>query len=328
MPCCPPCRARPGPDKIWQHRPSAIWPLLGAGALAGRATDPDLAGGALTLLALAGAESRLGGLGALGEAFIAAAASVPFRLGQEASEVVAEPGRFGRRVTSVLLADGTCVEADAVISTLDYKRSILSLFPWSALPPAMTASACHFRMGGGTARLLLALTRPSACAAPLLLAGDDQARAAFRRGAVPLRPSLLIDPVSHRDSSLAPADGATLTVTLAGIPAQLFDGPWTADRRLRLAASALGRIEEALPGTVAALAGIQVLVAPDFEARLGVSAGDLDGGELSPDQMLGMRPGARTAVAGFYLGGASTMAGPLGTGAAGYAAALSLLADR
>jgi phytoene dehydrogenase-like protein len=44
--------------------------------------------------------------------------------------------------------------------------------------------------------------------------------------------------------------------------------------------------------------------------------------------MLAQRPGARTALTGFYLGGASTAAGPLGTGAAGYAAALSLLANR
>jgi phytoene dehydrogenase-like protein len=65
-----------------------------------------------------------------------------------------------------------------------------------------------------------------------------------------------------------------------------------------------------------------------MEARLGASGGDLDGGQLAPDQMLAFRPGARTAMAGFYLGGASAAAGPLGTGAAGYAAALSVLADR
>jgi phytoene dehydrogenase-like protein len=183
-------------------------------------------------------------------------------------------------------------------------------------------------MGGGTTRLLLALKRPSGCAAPLLLPGDGAARAAFRRGAVPLQPALLIDPVSVRDSSLAPAGGTVLTVTMAGIPACLFDGAWTPEKRAQLAAAALRRIEVALPGTLAALAGIRVIVPPDMETRLGASEGDLDGGQLSADQMLGLRPGARTALPGFYLGGASTAAGPLGTGAAGYTAALSLLADR
>ena len=65
-----------------------------------------------------------------------------------------------------------------------------------------------------------------------------------------------------------------------------------------------------------------------MEALLGASEGDLDGSQLSPDQMLALRPGVRTAQAGFYLGGASTAAGPLGTGAAGFAAATALLADR
>jgi phytoene dehydrogenase-like protein len=321
-----PAPAWPGQDLA--GRALSEWPDLQAWALLGRATDPDLAGSAMTLLALSGAEPRQGGLGAVGEAFIAAAAATPFRLGVEASEIVVERGRFASRATGLLLADGSLIEADAVISTLDFKRSTLALFPWAGLPSAMTASAAQFRMGGGAARLLLALKRPAGCAAPLLLPGDAGARAAFRRGAVPHQPSVLIDPVSMRDPSLAPADGAVLTVTMTGIPGRLFDGTWTAEKRAQLAAATLRRIEAALPGTLAALTGIRVVVPPDMETRLGISEGDLDGGQLSPDQMLGLRPGARTQLPGFYLGGASAAAGPLGTGAAGYAAALSLLADR
>ena len=323
--------ALPGPAWPGQDlaaRALSEWPDLQAWALLGRATDPDLAGSAMSLLALAGAAPRRGGLGAIGEAFIGAAASAPFHLGLEASEIAVESGRLSSRAVGVLLADGSRIQADAVISTLDIKRSTLALFPWAVLPPVMTAGAAHFRMGGGTARLLLALKRPSGCGAPLLLPGDGTAPAAFRRGAVPQRPALLIDPVSVRDPSLAPEGAAVLTVTMTGIPAQLFDGAWTVAARAGLAAAALRRIEAALPGTLAALAGIRVIVPPDMEARLGASEGDLDGGQLSPDQMLSLRPGARTKLPGFYLGGASAAAGPLGTGAAGYAAALSLLADR
>jgi phytoene dehydrogenase-like protein len=115
---------------------------------------------------------------------------------------------------------------------------------------------------------------------------------------------------------------------MAGIPARLFDGPWTEEKRLRLAAGALRRIDAMLPGTLAALGGIRILTPPDIEAQLGASEGDLDGGQLAPDQMLAFRPGARTLLPGFYLGGASSAGGPLGTGAAGFAAATSLLADR
>ncbi len=317
--------AWPGADLA--ARRLADWPHLRAWALLGRATDPHLAGSALTLLGLAGAESLRGGLGALGAGFARAAAGAQFSLGAQASEVMIRRGRFGSHAAGVSLADGSTIEADAVISTLDLRSSLLSLFAWGALPPAMTASACHFRMGGGTARLLLALKRPSAATAPLLLPGDDAARSAFRRGAAPKSPALLIDPVSSRDATLAPPGCATLAVTVSSIPARLFDGAWTQERRLRLSAAVLARVEAVLPGTLGALSGLRIIVPPDIEEQLAVTDGDLDGGLYAPDQMLGLRPGARTALNGFYLGGPSCAAGPLGTGAAGFAAATSLLAD-
>lgn len=320
--------APPLPPHTWPAddlalRPLNDWPRLRSWALIGRASDPELAGSALSLLALAGIEPVKGGMGALGAAFRDAAGGAELRLGQEVSEVAVTQGR----VSGLMLADGSRISAPAVISSLDLKHSLLSLFSWAALPPALRHLAAHFRMPGGTARLLLALKRPTNAAAPVLLAGDDQALSSFRHWAVPARPALLIDPVSLRDPSLAPAGGATLTVTMGAIPPRLFDGQWNQQRRLRLAASALPRIEAALPGTLAALAGIRIIVPPDMEARLGATSGDLDGGQLAPDQMLALRPAARTVMPGFYLGGASAQAGPLGTGAAGYAAALCVMAD-
>ena len=75
------------------------------------------------------------------------------------------------------------------------------------------------------------------------------------------------------------------------------------------------------------LTSVKIIVPPDMESGLAATAGDLDGGVLAPDQMLSLRPGPRTALSGFYLGGRSTQAGPLGTGAAGFAAAAALMAD-
>jgi len=319
----------PAPPIVWPGRDLATraltdWPHLSAWALLGRATDPALAGSALALLALAGAEPVRGGLGALAGAFAAIAQGAELRLGLEAGEVTVHRGR----VAGLHLSDGSGVQADAVISTLDLKRSTLSLFPWAVLPPSMTRAAGNFRMGGGTARLLLALKGASPCATPLLLPADSEARSAFRHGAMPAASQMLIDPVSVRDPSLAPDGGSTLAVTLSCIPLRLFDGAWTQACRLRLAASALKRIEAVLPGTLAAVIGLRLIAPPDIEDRLGASAGDLDGGQLAPDQMLGFRPGARTCLPGFYLGGSSSAAGPLGTGAAGFAAATALLADR
>ncbi|HXS05623.1 MAG TPA: FAD-dependent oxidoreductase [Rhizomicrobium sp.] len=303
----------------------ASWPALCDAAMAGRALDPELSGSALSLLSLPRAEALSGGLGALGEDFAQAAesAGAEIRLGCEAVEVVIA----GARAAGVALADGERVMADAVISTLDLKRSLLSLFAWSALPPHMLQEARNWRMAGARARLLLALKRPLRRDGPVILRGDGHARAAFRRGAVPQMPTLLLDPVSRRDAGLAPPGAATATVTLSDIPYRLVDGGWTGEKRTALAARALMRIEKALPGTLAAILAVRILTPPDMETMLGATGGDLDGGALAPDQMLSLRPGPRTRLPGFYLGGRSTQAGPLGTGAAGFAAAAALMAE-
>ena len=301
------------------------WPGLRHQAACGRSLDPGLAGSALALLTLPLAEAPSGGLGALAEDFVRAAeeSGAQIRLRQEVVNVVIAEAR----AAGVALADGSRVMANAVISTLDLKQSVLSLFPWSVLPRAMLEEARNWRMSGATARLLLALRRPIRRETPLFLAGDNEARTVFRHGAVPKVPHLKLDPVSRRDESLAPRGLATATVTLSPIPFRLFDGGWTHETRTCLAAHALLRIENALPGTLATVAAVKILAPPDMEAMLGVTEGDLDGGMLTPDQMLSLRPAPRSALPGYYLGGRSAQAGPLGTGAAGFAAAAALMAD-
>ncbi len=319
----PPPQSWPGEDLATAEL--AAWPALRGRGLAGRALDPGLAGSALALLCLPLSEAASGGLGTLGEDFAegAEAAGAEIRPGQEAVEVVIAQAR----AAGVALADGSRVMAKSVISTLDLRQSLLTLFSRAALPAHMLEEARNWRMAGATARLLLALRRPLRREMALFLPGDSMARTAFRHGRVPEAPPLLLDPVSRRDSSLAPDGAATATVTLGAIPHRLFDGGWTAQGRTALAAHALARIEKAIPGTLAILASVKILVPPDMESALAATAGDLDGGALAPDQMLGLRPGPRTALPGFYLGGRSTQAGPLGTGAAGFAAAAALMAD-
>ena len=319
----PPPGSWPGEDLAVAEL--AAWPALRSRVLAGRALDPELAGSALALFSLPLSEAVSGGLGALGEDFAQAAesAGAEIRLKREAVEVVIAEARAG----GVALADGSRVMAKAVISTLDLRQSLLSLFSRTTLPAHMLEEARNWRMAGATARLLLALRRPLRREKPLFLPGDGAAGAAFRQGRMPAAPALLLDPVSRRDPSLAPDGAATVTVTLGAIPHRLFDGGWTPEKRTALAAHALARIEKSVPGTLAILTSVKIIVPPDMESGLAATAGDLDGGVLAPDQMLSLRPGPRTALSGFYLGGRSAQAGPLGTGAAGFAAAAALMAD-
>jgi len=310
-----------------------------AAVLNGRVCDPALAGSALHLLAGAPGGMAAGGLGRLGEALRAAAeeAGAEITCGLEATDIK----RKGRRAAGVGLADGSEVAARAVISTLDLKRTFLSLFTWSELPRALVDRAGAFRPAPATARLLVALEAlpdfpagAEALSGPIHVAPEalDDAIRAWRRAAVPERPPMMLRLVSAVDPSLAPDGAATLTVTLGAIPHTPFDGAWTREKRDRLRDAALAAVESVLPGTAKRVLGSELIVPPDIEHMLGVSGGDLSGGELAPDQMLGFRPfsdcrGTRTPVEGLYLAGPSSALGPLATCAAGVAAAHAVLAD-
>ena len=77
----------------------------------------------------------------------------------------------------------------------------------------------------------------------------------------------------------------------------------------------------------------EVVAPPDIEDALGATDGDLHGGEIAGDQMLGEGPWPdralpRTPIAGLYLAGSHLTAGAFATCAAGASAAHALLADR
>jgi phytoene dehydrogenase-like protein len=314
----------PGID--WADKAIADTGIAADATLAGRALDPELAGSALALLTAHRSRVVGGSLDTLGRALAAAAraAGVEIKCQAEASEI-----RLHRRKAQALvLADGSEIETGIILSTLDFKRTFLSLFPWTGLPAPLLAAARDWRVQGARARLLVALRAPTSLETPLFQPGDGDALAAFRRGAVPDRPPLLADPVSRRDPSLAPPGGSVITVTLGAIPHTLFDGPWDGAKRAMLAARALARLEGIARGTVASLAGLRIIVPPDIEEMLGASGGDLDGGQIAPDQMLGFRPGPRSAIGGLYLAGASAQAAPHGACVGGAAAAAAILADR
>jgi phytoene dehydrogenase-like protein len=303
-----------------------------AGALSGRAADPGMTGSALHLLApgMGGSGVVMGGLAMLAKALEAAArkAGAEIRLGLEASDIRNHRGR----ATGVRLADGSEVEARAVISTLDLRRTFFSLFAWKDLPKSAIERVSRYRHAAAAARLLIALDAPPALARRLHLAGSSDACAAWRSNTIPDAPPVMLDLVSAADPSLAPIGQAVLTATLGCIPHHLFDGAWTHEKREALRAATLARIEALLPGTAAHVLGCTLIVPPDIEEALGVSEGDLDGGEIAPDQMFALRgfeehPGGRTPVAGLYLGGHASPAGPFGTCAAGVVAARAVTAD-
>ena len=318
--------------------------LVMAAALEGRAAHPDLAGGALHLLARPGGSGLVvGGLQRLTDSLLAAAqtAGAEILCGLEVTDIRHRNGK----ITGLRLADGAEISARAIISTLDLKRAFLSLFAWSDLPRAVASRAGSFRMAAGTARLLFALDslpdRPAFANADLFAGpihiGPDSAQlgaayAAWRAGTVAAQLPITLRFTSAIDTQSCPPGAAVMTATIGCIPLRLFDGSWTHEKRAALREKVLACIEHVLPGVAARVRACEVIVPPDIEEALGCTDGDLWGGEIASDQMLGFRPwfdcvAPRAPVGRLYLAGPSTTAGVLGTCASGIFAARVLAAD-
>ncbi len=327
----------PWPGTEWAER--SLVDILGSSdpdamaiVLAGRACDPFLAGSALQALAPSGGSGiAMGGMATLAAALerAARAAGAEIACGLEVTDI----RRAGGRVCALGLADGSEIETAAAISTLDLKRTFLMLFKWNELPKETVAQVSRWRMGGGTARVLFALDGAPADAArdPICVAPSPQAFAdahgAWRSGTLADDVPVALRVVSARDPGLAPDGKAVVTATLGAVPFRLFDGGWSHEKRDRLCDIALRAADVALPGLRARVVAARVIAPEDFAEELGLTEGDLWGGELAPDQMLDLRPGPRTAIQGLYLAGPSAAAAPFGTCAAGVTAARALLAD-
>lgn len=298
----------------------------------GTLCDPTLAGSALLALVWPPGGMVAGGLGKLGEALHAAAseAGAEISCGLEVTDVRGKAGR----VMAAGLADGGEIAARAIVSTLDLKRTFLSLFPWNELPRSLVERIGAFRPAPGMARLLVALEAPPDLPRdPIYVPHSvEAAYRAWRSATLTDEPPAVVRLVTAVDPSLAPEGGAVATVTLYGIPHTPFDGAWSNEKRSRLRDTALAILDRALPGAQAAVKATELITPPDLENQLALSEGDLSGGELSAEQMLGFRPfpecrGARTPVEGLYLAGLSSALGPLATCAAGLAAARAVIAD-
>jgi len=311
-----------------------------AEALGARAAHPDLVGSALHLLAPpSGSGLVVGGLQRFTDSLLASAQGAEILCGLEVADIRRQSGK----VTGLCLADGTEIAARAIISTLDLKRTFLSLFAWSDLPAEVANRAGSFRMAGGTARLLFALdslpARP-AFASDDLFAGaihvepePDQFGAAYtawRAGTIAPHLPIILRVIS--DPRCSAIGTAVMTATVGCVPGRLFDGSWTHEKRDALREQVVASIERVLPGTIARIRACELIVPPDMEESLGCTDGDLWGGEIASDQMLGFRPwldraAPRAPIERLYLAGPSTVIGMLGTCVSGVFAARAVVAD-
>lgn len=251
----------------------------------------------------------------------------------------------GGAVTGVALANGEVVRGTHVLSNADPKRTFLRLVDEADLPASFVDRIRAYRCDGTSMKINLAVDRlPELRGFPggiqpyhrgimeftSTLADMDRDQALARQGvAVEDSHVEVCFPTVH-DASLAPRGSHILTIDVNSQPYEVRDG-WDAikDRR---ADQVVAQLERSFPSLSASILHRQVLSPLDLERVLAITGGHALHGEMTPDQLLFMRPvrgwaNYRTPVRGLYLCGAGTHPGGGVTGANGRNAAGELLRD-
>jgi phytoene dehydrogenase-like protein len=251
------------------------------------------------------------------------------------------------RATGVVLVDGEEVASALVVSNADPKRTFLSLVGADRLPVAFADQVRAYRSEGASLKINLAVAELPRIAGdrgedvqpyhrglvqvtkPLADLDADQASA--RRGvAAPAAHMELCVPTVH-DPSLAPEGRHVVTIGVRSQPYRLRDTTWD-DAKEGVADRAIEHLGRHFPNLSGSVLHREVLSPLDLERRLALTGGHHLHGDMSPDQLLFLRPvrgyaDHRTPVRGLYLCGAGTHPGGGVTGANGRNGARRVLRD-
>ena len=321
---------------------------IGAGGIFGTALGPRSAGSAAVLLMRMGAgdgRPRLvrGGLGSLTAALASAAraAGADIRTNAVVHRIQVKDGR----VAGVSLTSGEDLQARAVVSNVDPRRTLLGLVDPVELEPGFLARVRNYRAAGTVAKINLALSelpvftaRPNDVAAlqGLIHIGPElnyleRAFDASKYGAWSPRPYLQVTIPSVTDPTLAPAGAHVMSVTAQYAPYRLRFADWN-EASARFADAVVDVLAEYAPNLKASILHRQVITPADLESEYGLTGGHIFHGELALDQLFAMRPllgwaQYRTPIHGLFLCGAGTHPGYGVSGLSGLNAAREILKD-
>lgn len=253
----------------------------------------------------------------------------------------------GGRALGVRLASGEEITADRVLSNADPKHTFLTLCERAELPADFIRQVEGYRCMGTSMKINLALS-----GLPYVAGHPTGGVQPYHRGIMEVNPFTaemdlqqaqaqyglavrnshieIVFPTVH-DPSLAPAGKHIATIDVNSQPFHLRDQSWDDIKDTR-ADEVIAQLEGHFPGLSGLIEHRQVLSPLDMERVMGLSGGHALHGEMSPDQLLFMRPVRgwakyRTPIAGLYLCGAGTHPGGGVTGANGRNAAREVLRD-
>lgn len=298
--------------------------VLAARGIYGTAMGPWSAGSALVmLLQSATAQSPAATVQALAESAKAAGAEI--RTDAEVASIQMQDCR----ATGVVLKSGEEINARAVISAADPKRTLLGLIDAAQLAPDFVTQVRNYRCFGTVGRIHLALdalptftalknltadamdvaveawkeadfqaTTP-ASAYEQALAGRihigpsidylEQAFDASKYGEFSQKPFLEVTIPSLRDPSLAPAGKHVMSVHVQYAPYKLRSGEWDAQRE-QLGDTVIKTLAGYAPDLSSKVLDGHLITPYDLEQTYGLTGGHIFHGELALDQLFTMRP--------------------------------------
>ncbi len=323
--------------------------VVAARGIFGTFLGPWSAGSALQLLIRAAGDSHpagsaffsAGGMGALTQAMASAAqaAGAEIRTSAEVIEIRVKDGA----ATGVLLGTGEEIQARAVISNADPKRTLLKLTDPIHLSPDFVQKLQHYRGNGTVAKVNLALSAlPNFTA---LRNGEgpamkgrihigheiDYLERAFdesKYGNFSRQPYLEVAIPSLTDPTLAPDGKHVMSIYMQYAPYKL-KGDWEQQRKAlgQTVVQTLAQYASDLPEKILTH---QIITPLDLEETYGLTGGQIFHGDLALDQFCTMRPlldwaRYKTPIENLFLCGSGTHPGAGLTGGSGANAAREIV---
>jgi phytoene dehydrogenase-like protein len=281
-----------------------------------------------------------GGMGALSDAIADAARAAGAEIRTNAD--VARIGLRAGRACAAVLADGSSLEARAIVSGADPWRT-LQLLGREHAPRELAQGVESLDFRSPVMKINLALDSipvfPSCPDArepgpwhqgtihlgAASLAELDASYAAAERGELPERPMIELTLPSAVDPTLAPVGKYVASLFVQHVPPSASTEFWEKQRE-RFADRVLACIDELSPGFSARVLHRDVLAPPDIERVFGLTGGNIFHGAMTLDRLGPLRPVPgwsryATPVPGLFLCGAGTHPGGGVMGACGRNAA-------
>jgi phytoene dehydrogenase-like protein len=319
---------------------------VAAPGVSGLRLGPGAAGSALMLL-LREAHTQLaggrglqvrGGPGALTAAMAAAAraAGAEIRTSHPVERIITSRGQV-----MAVIAGGREIPATTVVSSADPRTTLIDLLDPADLGPDEATRVRNYRASGAIAKVNLALSAlPRLAADSGTLTGRihigpslgylERAADHSKYRELSTDPWLDVRIPSILDRSLAPEGGHVMSIYVHAAPLGL-EQPGSPSASEQVLRNALTVLERFAPGVSSTIVASQVITPEALEGEFGFAGGHIFHGELSPDQLLIMRPLIGFArydspIKGLHLCGAGTHPGGFLTGASGRLAAEEILA--